>query len=107
MCEQWRYSFLTFLEDMGARPKGTTLDRINNDGDYTPQNCRWSTQTEQVRKRNQSVTIKITHNNETLPLAEWAERTGIPYATLKERHYRGGNLFAPVRVGNYRRKADK
>lgn len=47
VCDEWRFSFQTFLHDMGERPPRLTLDRINNDGNYTPGNCRWATYKEQ------------------------------------------------------------
>ena len=51
VCDRWRESFANFLADMGERPEGKTLDRINVDGNYEPGNCRWATATEQMANR--------------------------------------------------------
>lgn len=82
VCERW-FSFANFLADMGARPRGATLDRKDNDGHYEPGNCRWITRKE--NSRNRSDNRLLTQSGITRTLAEWVEATGLPLATLQGR----------------------
>lgn len=67
-CERWN-SFQNFLADMGIAPLGLSLDRINNDGNYEPDNCRWATAKEQVA--NSTVVNRITFLGETRSIGDW------------------------------------
>lgn len=82
VCERWR-SFENFLEDMGERPEKHTLDRIDNNKNYSPENCRWATAREQ--KLNSSATRFITINGETLALIDWCDRIGASKSTISAR----------------------
>lgn len=74
VCERWD-SFDNFLADMGPCPDGLTLDRRDNDGPYSPDNCRWAPY--RTQHRNMSRNRRLTLGGRTLCLAEWAEETGI------------------------------
>lgn len=83
VCDRW-LTFSNFVCDMGARPIGTTLDRINPDGDYFPGNCQWATKTEQQRNRRN--TIRLSHNGQSLTLKEWSLELGMSYEALRSRY---------------------
>lgn len=87
VCMEW-LNFDQFLADMGERPRGTTLDRIDVNAGYCKENCRWSTTKKQQRnKRNNRL---ISFNGELIPLVDLAEKTGVPYQRLWERIVRRG-----------------
>lgn len=86
ICEEWRHSFEAFQEWAFAHgyKDGLTIDRIDNDGPYSPDNCRWATLGEQARNKRSNIVI----NGKCL--AELAEETGINYHTLYSRIKRRG-----------------
>lgn len=86
VCERWR-EFSNFLEDMGEVPTGLELDRIDNNGNYAPNNCRWATRKEQLRNRNYC--HMLTYNGKTMNLAAWAEELGLDYHLLQMRLWAG------------------
>ena len=83
VCERWRSSFDDFMRDMGPRPYRHSIDRIDNDGPYSPENCRWATQKEQVRNSRRSV--KATYGGLTLACADWDEIVGRRIGTTGNR----------------------
>lgn len=80
VCDRWKI-FENFVEDMGIRPPGTSLDRYpNNDGNYEPGNCRWATKQEQAD--NRSSNRLLTRNGVTMTAKQWAAEAGIDYHAL-------------------------
>lgn len=97
VCDRW-LTIENFITDMGPRPPGMTLERINNGGNYEPGNCRWATKKEQGRnKRNNRM---ITVGERTQCLSAWAEESGIKGDTVEKRLNRGWPaeraVFEPV-----------
>lgn len=83
MCERWRDSFENFLEDMGEKPDGFTIDRIDVNGNYEPLNCRWANAKTQANNRTNN--RKISYNGEIHTLAEWSDIVGIKPSTISKR----------------------
>lgn len=86
VCDRWD-SFAAFFEDMGERPEGMTIDRIDVDGHYEPSNCRWADDITQANNKRSNV--RITKDGRTLTLQEWAEATGIRRETISWRLRQG------------------
>lgn len=100
VCNRW-LSFEGFFADMGRRPsKKHSLDRINNDGNYEPGNCRWATDTEQCNNQRRNVFVE--YGGERKTLAQWARHYGFAYYVISSRHKLGirpPELFVPVKRG--------
>ncbi len=86
VCARWD-DFPAFLSDMGERPSQMTLDRIDPNGDYSPDNCRWATPKEQNRNRRK--TVFLTVNGERKSLSAWAEQNGVRHITYFKRYEAG------------------
>jgi hypothetical protein len=108
VCKRWRDSFENFLADMGFRPRGLSIERIDNNKGYEPGNCKWANPFEQARNRRNN--ISITHNGKTMVLSEWASHLGLKYHTLYARITTQGMSFdaaisIPVRKHKPRRRS--
>lgn len=82
VCERWQ-NFPAFVQDMGERPEGFTVERIDNDGNYEPKNCRWASRRDQMRNRRNTLTVSmegVTYNVSVL-----AEISGLKSDTIVER----------------------
>lgn len=107
VCERWN-DFATFYADMGPRPSTNhSLDRIDVDGDYSPENCRWATSKEQANNRTTTHYLEL--NGEKHSLTEWSEKLGISQSVIAGRLRRGWTvektLTEPVKTVHRSKRA--
>lgn len=89
ICDQWK-DFRTFLSDMGQPPPGLSLDRIDLDGNYSPENCRWATASEQAANRH--TTRFVVFDGETMPMGRASKLLGLGKLAVSKRLNRGWSI---------------
>jgi hypothetical protein len=95
VCARWSESFENFVADMGECPPGGSLDRIDNDGPYSPENCRWATHEQQASNRRNNTTIVV--RGEHMTIAQACKRYGVSQTVAGGRLRRG---WSPERAFN-------
>jgi hypothetical protein len=83
VCDRWKGNPIQFVQDMGERLPGFSLGRIDTNGNYSPDNCQWETQKQQQNNRRNN--HRLTFAGETLTLAQWTEKMGLPPFRLNQR----------------------
>lgn len=82
VCERWQ-KFENFLEDMGKCPRGSTIERLDVDGDYEPDNCEWASRTTQMNNTRRNHIL--TYEGRAMTMAEWSRKVGMSYTKLRAR----------------------
>jgi hypothetical protein len=100
VCDRWRRSFEAFLSDMGHCPPGLTLERMDNEKGYQPDNCRWATWIDQANNTRASRIIEFGGRRQTV--TQWAREIGIKPRTLHRRITRGMSIERALTPGDFR-----
>lgn len=90
VCERWRDSIANFIADMGERPQGMSIDRIDNDGPYSPENCRWATSSQQHNNTRFNRIIELNGRRQTV--VQWAAELGLSPNTIRSRLRKGWSV---------------
>lgn len=93
VCDRW-LDFRNFYKDMGDRPAGYTIERLDNSKSYQPDNCKWGTRDEQGK--NRSCVRYLTYKNETKTLIEFVKQYNVSYKLLDSRIYHGWNIIDAI-----------
>ena len=99
VCNEWN-DFRIFIQDMGRKPPGQTLERINNNLGYSAANCRWATHKEQCNNSRKNHYIEI--NGTLVTLKQLSEQTGLNYSTLRSRVYKGYPIEKILYLGKFK-----
>lgn len=83
VCDRWMHDFSAFYQDMGPRPKDHSIDRIDNNGDYSPENCRWADVETQMGNRQNTIRVNI--DGEVKSLRAWVRKFNMSYGTVYAR----------------------
>lgn len=102
MCDRWREGFEFFLDDLGPRPKGMSLDRIDPYGHYTPENTRWACIKTQARNKKGTIFVEHPDTGEQVPAAQLAEELGVTYQSLRAKLVQQGKWGKPKKKGEER-----
>lgn len=95
VCDRWLKSFEDFSTDVSPRPTGLTLDRIDNNGNYEPSNCRWATRAEQIANSRRPMFSTLART--TRSKRGWAKAIGVGFGTINYHHKKRGNLEMALR----------
>lgn len=105
VCDEWRNSFASFKQwaESNGYSDSLSLDRIDNNAGYSPENCRWATQKQQANNTSQNVYVEW--NGKVRTISEWADYAGLPYGLVRNRIARGWDMKKALRPkGKYTKK---
>lgn len=84
ICDRWLI-FVNFYVDMGEKPQDRSIERINNNGNYEPGNCKWATSSEQNSNSRNTIGRTLTYNGISMSCSAWSRKLGIPQSTIATR----------------------